>query len=105
MLYEELELKNKNAFEDAKDESAHYASSDDDKIHKLDDNWYLVAPVSDVRRKAHLQRGSFFYSSSSVIYFCKRLVGFSGIVYANFPLSIIGFKNFLVRYVRFLYPT
>lgn len=42
---------------------------------------------------------------SSVIYFCKRLVGFSGIVYANFPLSIIGFKIFLVRYVRFLYPT
>ena len=30
---------------------------------------------------------------------------FSGIVYANFPLSIIGFKNFPVRYVRFLYPT
>ena len=52
---------------------------------------------------AQIANESFFYSS--VIYFCKRLVGFSGIVYANFPLSIIGFKNFLVRYVRFLYPT
>ena len=43
-----------------------------------------------------------FYST--VLYFCKRLVGLSGIVYVNFPLSIIGFKIFLVIYVRFLYP-